>query len=180
MWCRAKIRTVWDMVVPAAAAALVVGQQPLLHAQAPGAPGMTFGDVTSASGISFRHTNGAFGKKYLPETMGSGVVFFDYDNDGAQDLFFVNSTRFAGRAEKPGLPALYRNDGKGRFTDVTKAAGLAVEMYGLGAAAADYDNDGQADLYVTGVGPNRLFKNQGGTSLNGWSGYGAMPVWRPR
>ena len=94
--------------------------------------------------------------------MGSGVVFFDYDGDGAQDLFFVNSTRFPGRTEKPGLPALYKNDGKGRFTDVTKAAGLAVEMYGLGAAAADYDNDGHVDLYVTGLGPNRLFRNLGG------------------
>jgi hypothetical protein len=144
-----------------APATLALGPLPRLQAQAVAAPGVVFTDVTSASGIAFRHTNGAFGKKYLPETMGSGVVFFDYDGDGAQDLFFVNSTRFAGRPEKPGLPALYRNDGRGRFTDVTRTAGLAVEMYGLGAAAADYDNDGHVDLYVSGLGPNRLFHNQG-------------------
>jgi hypothetical protein len=133
-----------------------------LQAQTAGALGVVFSDVTSASGISFRHTSGAFGKKYLPETMGAGVVFFDFDGDSHQDVFFVNSTRWPGRPEKPGLPALYRNDGKGRFSDVTQAAGLALEMYGLGAAAADYDNDGNVDLYVTGLGPNRLFRNLGG------------------
>jgi hypothetical protein len=133
-----------------------------LRAQPAPAASVVFKDVTAASGVSFRHTSGAFGKKYLPETMGSGVVAFDFDGDGAQDLFFVNSTRWPGRPEKPGLPALYRNDGKGRFTDVTRAAGLAVELYGMGAAAADYDNDGLVDLYVTCLGPNRLFRNLGG------------------
>src|SRR6185295_9054076 len=137
------------------AAALGLARQPRVQAQA--AAGVAFTDVTSASGISFRHTNGAFGKKYLPETMGAGVAVFDYDGDGAPDLFFVNSTRWPGRPDKPGLPALYRNDGKGRFSDVTQAAGLAVEMYGLGATAADYDNDGKVDLYVTGLGANKLF-----------------------
>ena len=75
--------------------------------------------------------------------MGSGVVVLDFDGDGAQDLFFVNSTHWPGRPEKAGLPALYKNDGKGHFTDVTQASGLAVELYGLGATAADYDNDGK-------------------------------------
>ena len=86
----------------AAAATLAVGPLPRLQAQTAGAPGVVFSDVTSASGITFRHTNGAFGKKYLPETMGSGVVFFDFDGDGAQDLFFVNSTRFAGPPREAG------------------------------------------------------------------------------
>jgi enediyne biosynthesis protein E4 len=148
------------LLLPLVAAAVALAPEPRVHAQA--AVGVTFTDVTNASGISFRHTNGAFGKKYLPETMGAGVAVLDYDGDGAQDLFFVNSTRWPGRPDKPGLPALYRNDGKGRFSDVTQAAGLAVEMYGLGATAADYDNDGKVDLYVTGLGANKLFRNLGG------------------
>jgi hypothetical protein len=127
-----------------------------------GSGGVVFKDVTATSGISFRHTSGAFGKKYLPETMGSGLAFLDFDGDGAQDLFFVNGTRWPGRSEPAGYPALYRNDGKGRFTDVTRASGLAIEMYGIGAAAADYDNDGRVDLFVTCLGPDRLFRNLGG------------------
>jgi len=128
---------------------------------AEGAPGVVFTDVTAAAKVSFRHVNGAFGKKYLPETMGSGVVFFDFDGDGASDLFFPSSTRWPGRAGPAGLSVLYRNDGKGAFTDVTKGSGLGLEMYALGAAAADYDNDGRVDLYVTCLGPNRLFRNLG-------------------
>ena len=150
------------LVALAALAAAALPANETLQAQSAGSPSVVFKDVTAASGIAFRHQSGAFGKKYLPETMGSGVVFLDFDGDGAQDLFFVNSTRWPGRPEKPGLPALYRNDGKGRFSDVTRAAGLAVELYGLGAAAADYDNDGKVDLYVTCLGPNRLFRNLGG------------------
>ena len=91
-------------LVTLAAAMLVAARLPRLHAQTTAAPGISFSDVTTASGIAFRHTSGAFGKKYLPETMGSGVVFFDFDGDGAQDLFFVNSTRFAGRPRSRACP----------------------------------------------------------------------------
>jgi enediyne biosynthesis protein E4 len=126
----------------------------------------TFTDVTGTAGIRFKHNSGAAGKKFLPETMGSGVAFLDVDNDGWQDLLFVQSMnwRAGGGAPKqanPSYPALYRNNQNGTFTDVTKTAGLAIEMYGLGVAAADYDNDGDTDIYITALGPNRLFRNNG-------------------
>jgi hypothetical protein len=128
------------------------------------APALTLTDVAAPAGIRFVHNSGATGKKYLPETMGSGVVFLDADGDGWQDLFFVNSKSWPGAAPAGGrtnLPALYRNTSKGSFVDVTRASGLAVEMYGLGGAAADYDNDGDVDLFVTALDRNRLFRNDG-------------------
>ena len=127
----------------------------------------TFTDVTAAAGIHFKHNSGAAGKKFLPETMGSGVAFLDVDNDGWQDLFFVQSMNWraggsaAAKQATPSYPALYRNNQNGTFTDVTKTAGLAIETYGLGVAAADYDNDGDTDIYITALGPNRLFRNNG-------------------
>jgi hypothetical protein len=133
--------------------------KPAARPEAPGRP--TFSDVTAAAGIRFRHNSGAFGKKYLPETMGSGGAFLDYDGDGWQDIFLVNSKNWPGRPGSPSYPTLYRNNRNGTFTDVTKPAGLAVEIYGFGVAAADYDNDGDTDIYVTALGPNRLFRNQG-------------------
>ena len=127
----------------------------------PSSAGLTFTDVTEAAGIRFRHNSGAFGEKYMPETLGSGVAFLDFDADGWQDLFLVNSTNWPGRSGPESPSALYRNRTDGTFEDVTVAAGLDVELYGLGAAAADYDNDGHVDLYVTALGPNRLFRNAG-------------------
>lgn len=121
-----------------------------------------FTDVTAAAGIRFHHNSGAFGKKYLPETMGSGCAFLDYDNDGWQDVLFVQSKDWPGRPQTHSTLALYRNNHNGTFTDVTKAAGLAVEMYGLGVTAGDYDNDGNIDIYVTALGDNHLFRNLGG------------------
>ncbi len=121
-----------------------------------------FADVTARAGIKFVHTSGAFGKKYLPETIGSGVVFFDADGDSWQDLLFVNSSRWPGRAGAKTTPALYRNNGDGTFTDVTRGSGLDVEVYGIGATAADFDNDGREDVYVTALGGNRLFRGTGG------------------
>jgi len=135
---------------------------------------VTFTDVTAPAHIAFKHSNGGFGKKYLPETLGSGVVFFDYDGDGWQDLFFVNSTSWPGHGVKR-YPALYRNNHDGTFADVTRGSGLDVELYGIGAAAADYDNDGRADLYVTALGGNRLFHNAGGgkfVDVTGTAGVG--------
>jgi hypothetical protein len=126
------------------------------------APDLRFVDVTAAAGITFRHTSGAYGGRLLPETMGSGVVFLDFDGDGWQDVFFVNSTRWPGQRGPAGHPALYRNGGNGTFSDVTRAAGLLVESYGMGGAAADYDNDGRVDLYLSCLGPNRLYRNLGG------------------
>ena len=134
-----------------------------MSAQAKGTGSLpTFTDVTQKAGITFRHDSGAFGKKYLPETMGAGGAFFDADGDGAQDLVFVNSMSWPGRPAKKSLLALYKNNRDGTFTDVTTASGLGVQTYGMGVAAGDYDNDGKTDLYVTSLGRNRLFHNLGG------------------
>jgi hypothetical protein len=120
-----------------------------------------FADATASAGIRFRHTSGATGKKYLPETMGSGAAFLDVDNDGWQDILFVNSRNWPGATGPAAYPALYRNNRNGTFSDATRTAGLAIEIYGLGVAAADYDNDGDTDIYMTALGPNRLFRNDG-------------------
>lgn len=122
--------------------------------------GVSFTDVTAAAGIKFTHNSGRAGKKYLPETLGSGVVFFDADGDTWPDLFLVNSKDWTPRGRRS-LSALYRNTGKGAFVDISAGSGLDVEMYGLGAAAGDYDNDGRQDLYVTALEGDRLFHNDG-------------------
>ena len=127
---------------------------------APATP-VVFTDVTSQAGIAFVHNSGAYGKKYLPETMGSGVAFLDYDGDGRQDLVFVNSADWPDHHRRRTTPALYRNRGDGTFEDVTSKAGLAVEIYGIGVAAGDYDNDGRPDLFINALGPDRLFHNRG-------------------
>jgi hypothetical protein len=123
-------------------------------------PKVRFTDITDKAGIHFRHTNG-MGKKLLPETMGAGVAFLDYDNDGKQDILFVNSCYWPGQEQgrSPTL-ALYRNKGDETFEDVTVAAGLDVCMFGMGVTAGDFDNDGWIDLFITGVGGNRLFHNE--------------------
>ena len=120
-----------------------------------------FRDVTQQAGIRFTHNNGAFGKKFLPETMGPGVAFIDYDNDGWPDIFLVNGMDWPGHVQKHATPKLYHNNHDGTFTDVTHKAGLDIELYGMGVAVGDYDNDGFDDLFVTAYGQSRLFHNNG-------------------
>ncbi len=118
-------------------------------------------DVTNAAGIQFHHNSGAFGGKYLPETMGSGCAFLDYDNDGWPDILLVNGADWPGHKRTRSTMALFHNNRNGTFTDVTRRAGLDVEMYGMGVAVGDYNNDGFPDILITCVGQNRLFKNTG-------------------
>jgi len=130
-------------------------------AAAPPAAGPVFTDVTAQAGIHFTHNSGRAGKKYLPETLGSGCAFFDADGDGWPDILLVNSKDWTPRGRKS-LAALYRNNHNGTFTDITAASGLDVEMYGLGVAIADYDNDGRDDVYITALDGDHLFHNEGG------------------
>jgi enediyne biosynthesis protein E4 len=120
-----------------------------------------FTDITAASGIKFTHNSGRAGKKFLPETVGSGGAFFDADGDGWPDLLLINSKDWAPRGRKS-LHALYRNNKNGTFTNITAGSGLDVEMYGMGVAVADYDNDGRDDVYITALEGDRLFHNEGG------------------
>src|SRR5690348_2562408 len=124
-------------------------------------PSIHFTDVTAAAGIKFLHNNGATGKKWLPETMGSGCAFFDVDGDGWPDILLINGKDLTPRGRKS-RSALYRNNKNGTFTDITAGSGLDVEMYGMGVAIADYDNDGRDDIYITALEGDRLFHNEGG------------------
>src|SRR5687767_16809 len=172
---------------PGAAAALAPGASPTptpTPAARPSGP-VEFTDVTAEAGIRFRHNNGAAGKKYLPETMGAGAAFFDYDNDGWLDILFVNSTSWPESKGPATSSALYRNMRDGTFRDVTREAGLASNLYGIGCAVGDYDNDGFADIFITAVGPDRLYRNNGnGTFADvtaragvGDPGFGTSAAW---
>jgi hypothetical protein len=144
-------------------------------------------DVTSSAGIRFRHNSGAFGGKFLPETLGSGCAFLDYDGDGWQDILLINGMEWPGHHSQKSTLALYRNNRNGTFTDVTHSAGLdGAEMYGMGVAVGDYNNDGFPDILVTCVGQNRLFRNTGkGTfvdvtrrsGLGGRTGFSTSALW---
>jgi hypothetical protein len=127
----------------------------------PSRPGLRLVDVTSAAGLAFKHNNGAYGGKLLPETLGAGCAFLDYDNDGWQDILLVNGCDWPGHKKQRSTLHLYRNNRNGTFSDVTRAAGLDVELYGMGVAVGDVNNDGFPDIFVTCVGQSRLFRNTG-------------------
>jgi enediyne biosynthesis protein E4 len=119
-----------------------------------------FVDTTQKAGIHFIHHTGATGKKYLPETLGAGCAFTDLDGDGFADILLINGKDFVPHSQRS-FPALYRNNHNGTFTDITRGSGLDVEMYGMGVAVADYDNDGLPDIYITALDGDRLFHNEG-------------------
>jgi enediyne biosynthesis protein E4 len=169
-----------------AALALFVALEAPAHGSTPGA-GLRFVDVTNIAGLAFEHFTGAFGRKYLPETLGSGVVVFDADGDSLQDVLLPNGTSWPGQARPSAATArLFRNKGGGIFEDITSRSGLGGPMYGMGAAAADFDNDGRADVIITAVGQNHLFRNAGGghfvdvtdaAGLGGRSGFSTSALW---
>jgi hypothetical protein len=139
-----------------------------------------FTDATRHAGIDFRHVNGASPDKHLPETIGSGGLFFDFDSDGWIDIFLVDGGSIADEAvARKARHRLLRNRGNGTFQDQTAQSGIQHRGYGMGACAGDYDNDGRIDLYVTSVGPNMLYRNAGGgvfTDVTGKARVGS-PLW---
>ena len=145
-----------------------------------------FADVTSSAGIQFRHNSGAYGGKLLPETLGSGCAFLDYDADGWQDILLVNGVDWPGHRRQRSTLQLYKNNRNGTFTEVTKSAGLDIEMYGMGVAVGDYNNDGFPDIFISCVGQSRLFRNTGkgtfvdvtqSSGLAGRLGFSTSALW---
>ena len=156
--------------------------------------GFRLTDVTNAAGIRFQHNSGAYGGKLLPETLGAGCAFLDYDSDGWQDILLVNGMDWPGHTLAPSSAnkrqrstlQLYRNNRNGTFTDVTRNAGLDIEMYGMGVAIGDYNNDGFPDIFITCVGQSRLFRNTGkgtfvdatrSSGLFGHAGFSTSALW---
>jgi hypothetical protein len=157
-----------------------------LPAWAASGPGFRLVDVTPQAGIHFQHNSGAYGGKLLPETLGSGCAFLDYDGDGWQDVLLVNGSDWPGHKRQGSTLRLYRNNRNGTFSDVTRVAGLEIEMYGMGVAVGDYNNDGFPDVLITCVGQNRLFQNTGkgkfidvtkASGLGGHEGFSTSALW---
>jgi hypothetical protein len=176
-----------DFLSNACAAGIAAGIWPgRISAQAGGDPGFHLTNVTAAAGIQFQHNSGAYGGKLLPETLGSGCAFLDYDRDGWQDILLVNGMDWPGHSKQRSTLKLYRNNHNGTFSDVTKAAGLDVELYGMGVAVGDYNNDGFPDIYISCVGQSRLFRNTGkgafldvtkASGLLGRQGFSTSALW---
>jgi hypothetical protein len=176
-----------DFLWSACAAGLGTAISPArVFGQASGDPGFHLTNVTAAAGIQFQHNSGAYGGKLLPETLGSGCAFLDYDRDGWQDILLVNGMDWPGHSKQRSTLKLYRNNHNGTFSDVTRAAGLDVELYGMGVAIGDYNNDGFPDIYITCVGQSRLFRNTGkgtfvdvtkASGLLGRQGFSTSALW---
>jgi enediyne biosynthesis protein E4 len=165
----------------------LIGALGVTRPQTPGSPGFQLADVTASVGLKFTHYTGAAGRKYLPEALGAGAAFVDIDNDGWQDLIMPNGTEWPGRAAPDRTTArVFRNNAGRGFEDVTAGSGLDVSMYGMGVAAADYDNDGHEDVLITAVGQSRLFHNTGKgrfvdvtvpAGLGGRAGFSTSAAW---
>jgi enediyne biosynthesis protein E4 len=176
-----------DFLWSACAAGIGAGIFPArILAQAGNGPGFRLTNVTAAAGIQFQHNSGAYGGKLLPETLGSGCAFLDYDRDGWQDILLVNGMDWPGHQRQRSTLKLYRNNRNGTFSDVTKAAGLDVELYGMGVAVGDYNNDGFPDIYISCVGQSRFFRNTGkgtfvdvtkSSGLFGRQGFSTSALW---
>ena len=155
-------RSVLIVLCIAATVRVASGQRGTAGTTSPGAPPQ-FTNVASAAGLDFRHVNGGTPDRHLLEIMGSGGLFFDYDEDGWVDVFLVDGGSLVdAKVDATARDRLYKNRGNGTFDDVSASSGIVHSGYGMGACAADYDNDGWTDLYVTSVGPNRLYHNDGG------------------
>jgi hypothetical protein len=176
-----------DFLFTALGAGIATAAAPAWTRGDPAAPlGFHLTDVTNAAGIQFRHNSGAYGGKLLPETLGSGCAFLDYDSDGWQDILLINGMDWPGHKRQRSTLQLYHNNRNGTFTDVTKSAGLDVEMYGMGVAIGDYNNDGFPDIFITCVGQSRLFRNTGkgtfvdvtrASGLFGRQGFSTSALW---
>jgi hypothetical protein len=175
-----------DFLFTALGTGLANAASPWAFANPASSLGFRLTDVTNAAGIQFQHNSGAYGGKLLPETLGSGCAFLDYDADGWQDILLVNGMDWPGHKRQRSTLRLYRNNRNGTFTDVTKIAGLDVELYGMGVTVGDYNNDGFPDIFLTCVGQSRLYRNTGkGTFLDvtrssglfGRQGFSTSAVW---
>ena len=176
-----------DFLWNACAAGIASGISPgRIFAEGGDDPGFHLTNVTAAAGIQFQHNSGAYGGKLLPETLGSGCAFLDYDRDGWQDILLVNGMDWPGHSKQRSTLKLYRNNHNGTFSDVTKATGLDIELYGMGVAVGDYDNDGFPDIYISCVGQSRLFRNTGkgafidvtkASGLLGRQGFSTSALW---
>jgi hypothetical protein len=173
----------WSACAAGMGAAISPGRA---FAQAGSDLGFSLTNVTATAGIQFQHNSGAFGGKFLPETLGSGCAFLDYDRDGWQDILLVNGMDWPGHSKQRSTLKLYRNNRNGTFSDVTRAAGLDIELYGMGVAVGDYNNDGFPDIFISCVGQNRLFRNTGkgtfvdvtkASGLLGRQGFSTSALW---